>query len=78
MDAQVGESSACATALLCGVKANLETVGLDVRGKFGNCSSSFVSRVESLVDWAQQEGKFTYMVIISTNGVGLAFRKHPL
>ncbi|KAI4490093.1 hypothetical protein M0804_004275 [Polistes exclamans] len=27
MDAQVGESSACATALLCGVKANYETVG---------------------------------------------------
>ncbi|XP_054283874.1 alkaline phosphatase-like [Macrosteles quadrilineatus] len=62
LDAQVGESSACATALLCGVKANLETVGLDVRGKFGNCTSSFISRVDSLLDWAQQEGKATGLV----------------
>ncbi|KAG8255883.1 hypothetical protein J6590_081381 [Homalodisca vitripennis] len=62
LDAQIGESSACATALLCGVKANFETVGLDIRGKFGNCTSSFVSRVESLIDWAQQEGKATGIV----------------
>ncbi|KAG8284849.1 hypothetical protein J6590_092502 [Homalodisca vitripennis] len=57
LDAQIGESSACATALLCGVKANFETVGLDIRGKFGNCTSSFVSRVDSLIDWTQQEGE---------------------
>ena len=56
LDAQIGESSACATALLCGVKANFETVGLDAKGKFENCYSSFNSRVESLIDWAQQEG----------------------
>ncbi|CAB0014321.1 unnamed protein product [Nesidiocoris tenuis] len=56
LDAQIGESSACATALLCGVKANFETVGLDINGKFGNCASSFKSKVESLVSWAQQEG----------------------
>nr|CAD7437447.1 unnamed protein product [Timema bartmani] len=54
-DAQIGESSACATALLCGVKANFETVGLDARGRFENCFSSFTSRVSSLIDWAQQE-----------------------
>ncbi|XP_046683721.1 uncharacterized protein LOC124369711 [Homalodisca vitripennis] len=56
LDAQIGESSACATALLCGVKANFETVDLDIRGKFRNCTRSFLSRVESLTDWAQQEG----------------------
>ncbi|KAG8250719.1 hypothetical protein J6590_095679 [Homalodisca vitripennis] len=56
-DESIGESSACATALLCGVKANFETVGLDIRGKFGNCTSSFVSRVDSLIDWTQQEGE---------------------
>ncbi|XP_046683718.1 alkaline phosphatase-like [Homalodisca vitripennis] len=53
LDAQIGESSAFATAHLCGVKANFETVGLDIRGKFGNCTSTFVSRVDSLIDWAQ-------------------------
>ncbi|RZF48574.1 hypothetical protein LSTR_LSTR017475, partial [Laodelphax striatellus] len=57
LDAQVGESSACATALLCGVKANFETVGLDGGGRFEDCFSSYNSRVESLLSWAQQEGK---------------------
>lgn len=56
LNAQIGESSACATALLCGVKANFETVGLDGNGKFENCYSSFGSRVDSLAYWAQQEG----------------------
>ncbi|KAG8251062.1 hypothetical protein J6590_088722 [Homalodisca vitripennis] len=56
LDAQIGESSAFATALLCGVKANFETVGLDIRGKFGNCTSSFVSSLESLTG-LKQEGE---------------------
>jgi hypothetical protein len=60
-DAQIGESSACATALLCGVKANFETVGLDSAARFENCFSSFSSRVPSLFDWAQQAGKCTYV-----------------
>ena len=60
-DAQIGESSACATALLCGVKANFETVGLDSSGRFENCFSSFSSRVPSLFDWAQQAGKWNYV-----------------
>ncbi|KAG8225734.1 hypothetical protein J437_LFUL012877 [Ladona fulva] len=42
--------------MLCGVKANFETVGLDSRGRFDNCFSSFTSRVPSLIDWAQHEG----------------------
>ncbi|KAG8333585.1 hypothetical protein J6590_107859, partial [Homalodisca vitripennis] len=53
LDAQIGESSAFATAHLCGVKANFETVGLDIRGKLGNYTSTFVSSLESLIDWAQ-------------------------
>ncbi|GLV44332.1 Alkaline phosphatase 2 [Carabus blaptoides fortunei] len=61
-DAQIGESSACATALMCGVKTNFETVGLDARGRFENCFSSFQSRVSSLIDWAQQSGKATGIV----------------
>lgn len=56
LDSQVGESSACATALLCGVKAHQETVGLDVGGRFDNCFSSFTSKVDSLIDWAQKSG----------------------
>jgi len=59
MDAQVGESSACATALLCGVKANYETVGLDSSAHFEDCYSSFEARVPSLINWAQDQGKFS-------------------
>ncbi|XP_026300262.1 alkaline phosphatase isoform X4 [Apis mellifera] len=62
MDAQVGESSACATALLCGVKANYETVGLDSSARFENCYSSFDARVPSLINWAQEQGKSTGLV----------------
>lgn len=58
-DAQIGESSACATALMCGVKANFETVGLDINGQFENCKSSLQNaQVPSLIDWAQKEGEF--------------------
>ncbi|XP_046744633.1 alkaline phosphatase-like isoform X1 [Diprion similis] len=62
MDAQVGESSACATALLCGVKANYETVGLDSSARFENCFSSQNAKVPSLISWAQQQGKSTGVV----------------
>lgn len=61
-DAQIGESSACATALWCGVKANYETVGLDSDGKFGDCISSINSRVDSIITWAQEQGKATGVV----------------
>ncbi|XP_018328253.1 alkaline phosphatase-like [Agrilus planipennis] len=62
MNAQIGESSACATALMCGIKTNFETVGLDSRGRFENCVSSFSSKVPSLIDWAQEAGKSTGIV----------------
>ncbi|XP_049846502.1 alkaline phosphatase-like [Schistocerca gregaria] len=61
-DAQTGESSACATALLCGVKANRETVGLDARARFEDCPSSHTSRVPSLLYWAQHKGMATGIV----------------
>ncbi|KAF0749161.1 alkaline phosphatase-like [Aphis craccivora] len=64
LNAQIGESSACATALLCGVKANFETVGLDGNGKFENCYSSFASRVDSLAYWAQQQELRTFFVVL--------------
>ncbi|CAG5028500.1 unnamed protein product [Parnassius apollo] len=62
IDAQTGESSACATALLCGVKAHYETLGLDVGGKFNNCASAINSKVPSLIDWAHSAGKSSGIV----------------
>lgn len=71
MDAQIGESSACATALMCGVKTNFETVGLDAKGRFENCFSSFSSRVPSLIDWAQESGK--YLLQLKTINLNTVF-----
>ncbi|XP_012551340.1 alkaline phosphatase [Bombyx mori] len=62
IDAQTGESSACATALLCGVKARYETLGLDAGGRFNNCASTIHSKVPSLVDWAHEAGKSSGIV----------------
>ncbi|XP_066973442.1 alkaline phosphatase-like isoform X1 [Macrobrachium rosenbergii] len=62
LDAQIGDSSACATALMCGVKANVNTVGLDHRGKFEDCLSSYTAGATSLIDWAQKHGKSTGIV----------------
>ncbi|KAF8763217.1 Alkaline phosphatase like protein [Argiope bruennichi] len=56
-DSQVGDSGACATALLCGVKGRFETVGLDDSARYDKCQSSFNSRIPCLADWAQAEGK---------------------
>ncbi len=57
INSQVGDSGACATALLTGVKANHETIGIDQNGLYDDCQSTFGSRVKSLADWAQEEGK---------------------
>jgi hypothetical protein len=60
----VGDSAACATALLCGVKGNFETLGLDSRGRYEDCSSVNKSKVPSIVDWAQREGTAQIILIV--------------
>nr|CAD7593993.1 unnamed protein product [Timema genevievae] len=57
-DAQIGDSAACATALLCGVKTNFGTVGVDSTARFNQCESlgAGAAAVPSLVTWAQEEG----------------------
>ncbi|GAB6019853.1 hypothetical protein CHUAL_001392 [Chamberlinius hualienensis] len=62
VDSQIGDSAACATALLCGVKGRLETLGLEDKGQVEKCGSSFDSRVPCLMEWAQIEGKATGFV----------------
>lgn len=60
IDHQTPDSAATATAYLCGVKAQLGTIGLDGRAKRTNCSSSIGANVQSILDWAQQLGKLFY------------------
>ncbi|KAK7080789.1 hypothetical protein SK128_027420 [Halocaridina rubra] len=47
---------------MCGVKANVNTVGLDNRGKFEDCRSSYSAEVPSVLEWAQKYGKSTGIV----------------
>ncbi|CAH0399763.1 unnamed protein product [Chilo suppressalis] len=62
IDAQTGESSACATALLCGVKARYETLGLDAGARFNICATTINSKVTSLIDWVHDAGKSSGIV----------------
>lgn len=55
----MGDSGACATAIMAGVKANFETVGVSGRIKLNDCSAAINpdAKVSTIVDWAQQFGK---------------------
>ncbi|CAF1108972.1 unnamed protein product [Rotaria sordida] len=54
---QTPDSAGTATAYLCGVKAQLGTIGVDGRAKRSNCTSSIGTNVTSILDWAQKAGK---------------------
>ncbi|XP_037089051.1 alkaline phosphatase 4-like [Pollicipes pollicipes] len=60
VDAQVGDSAACATALFCGVKTKFHRIGVDASSEGSNCHGG--RRLTSLIDWAQQEGKSTGLI----------------
>ncbi|XP_035211636.1 alkaline phosphatase, tissue-nonspecific isozyme-like [Stegodyphus dumicola] len=64
VDRQTSDSANTATAYLCGVKANYGTIGVDGRVQYQNCSSSLdkTSHVSSILQWAQEEGKWTGVV----------------
>nr|XP_027195656.1 alkaline phosphatase-like [Dermatophagoides pteronyssinus] len=64
LDSQVGDSGACATAIMSGVKANFETVGVNGKVKLNDCLATMdpTVRVSSVIDWAQQQGKSTGFV----------------
>ncbi len=61
IDHQTPDSAATATAYLCGVKAQLGTIGVDGRTKRTDCPSSIGANVTSILDWAQQLGKSFYL-----------------
>lgn len=63
-DKQVPDSTSTATALFGGVKANFETGGVDSAVKLGNCEASInpTHQVDSILQWAQNEGMSTGFV----------------
>ncbi|ESO83615.1 hypothetical protein LOTGIDRAFT_236474 [Lottia gigantea] len=61
-DRQTPDSAGTATAFLCGVKANLGTVGVNSNVPRFNCSLEEGNTVQSIIDWSEAEGKSTGIV----------------
>lgn len=63
-DKQVPDSASTATALFGGVKGNYETSGVDAAVPLANCaaSQSKINQVDSILQWAQDEGMGTGFV----------------
>ncbi|KAF5290837.1 hypothetical protein FQA39_LY14599 [Lamprigera yunnana] len=60
----VPDSCSTATALFCGAKANVKTIGVDATVTLGNCEDSLKSehQLGSMIVWAQEAGKATGFV----------------
>ncbi|XP_051778692.1 alkaline phosphatase, tissue-nonspecific isozyme [Erpetoichthys calabaricus] len=56
-DFQISDSASTATAILCGVKTNMNIVGISAAGRNGVCHSQKGNEVTSILKWAKDEGK---------------------
>ncbi|XP_066946914.1 alkaline phosphatase-like [Macrobrachium rosenbergii] len=67
-DRQVPDSAATATAFLCGAKGNYYTVGLDSSVSMNQCLKSLNPKAwqQSVLSWAQDDGKDTGFVTTTT------------
>uniref|UniRef100_A0A0K8RMP3 alkaline phosphatase n=1 Tax=Ixodes ricinus TaxID=34613 RepID=A0A0K8RMP3_IXORI len=59
---KTSDSANTATAYLCGVKANIKTLGVDSSIKAGMCHANETSHLPSIMKWAQDSGKWTGVV----------------
>ncbi|KAG7272919.1 hypothetical protein CRUP_002499 [Coryphaenoides rupestris] len=57
VDFQIPDSAATATAYLCGVKTNLNTIGVNAAARNGICRSQKGNEVTSILKWAKDAGK---------------------
>ncbi|XP_067417136.1 intestinal-type alkaline phosphatase-like [Emydura macquarii macquarii] len=57
VDRQVPDSAGTATAYLCGVKANYQTIGVSAAAKHSQCSTTQGNEVVSVLQRAQKAGK---------------------
>uniref|UniRef100_A0AAR2IX60 Alkaline phosphatase n=1 Tax=Pygocentrus nattereri TaxID=42514 RepID=A0AAR2IX60_PYGNA len=57
VDFQIPDSAATATAYLCGVKTNLNMVGLSAAAQNGVCRTQKGNEVTSILKWAKDAGK---------------------
>ncbi|XP_043975547.1 alkaline phosphatase, tissue-nonspecific isozyme isoform X1 [Gambusia affinis] len=57
VDFQIPDSAATATAYLCGVKTNLNTIGVSAATRNGVCRTQKGNEVTSILKWAKDAGK---------------------
>lgn len=63
MDFQIPDSASTGTAYLCGVKTNLNTVGVNAAARNGVCRSQKGNEVTSILKWAKDAGTQQYTII---------------
>ncbi|XP_044886751.1 intestinal-type alkaline phosphatase-like [Mauremys mutica] len=57
VDRQVPDSAGTATAYLCGVKANYQTIGVSAAARYSQCNTTLGNEVVSVLQRAQRAGK---------------------
>lgn len=64
VNAQVPDSAGTATAILSGVKVNMNMTGFDARAKYQECDPDIneKAKLENIITWAQVAGKSTGLV----------------
>ncbi|XP_039090493.1 intestinal-type alkaline phosphatase [Hyaena hyaena] len=62
VDRQVPDSAGTATAYLCGVKANYQTIGLSAAARFNQCNTTRGNEVISVMNRAKKAGKSVGLV----------------
>lgn len=56
VDRQVPDSAGTATAYLCGVKGNYQTIGVSAAARHSQCSTTFGNEVISVMERARKAG----------------------
>ncbi|KAK3928457.1 Membrane-bound alkaline phosphatase [Frankliniella fusca] len=64
VDTQVADSACSATAYLCGVKANMGTMGINAKVPRSNCTAQTdaATHVDSVLSWGMEAGKWAGIV----------------
>ncbi|XP_037704611.1 intestinal-type alkaline phosphatase [Choloepus didactylus] len=62
VDRQVPDSAGTATAYLCGVKGNYQTIGLSAAARVGQCNTTHGNEVTSVMSRAKKAGKSVGLV----------------
>ncbi|NXG48456.1 PPBI phosphatase, partial [Psilopogon haemacephalus] len=57
VDRQVPDSAGTATAYLCGVKGNYQTIGVSAAARYGQCNTTAGNEVTSVLERAHKAGK---------------------